>query len=142
MGNSETCSTENIGAGPESPATKASSLEMLDARTDRTKTPDMKAHSLESHTLPTKEKKKSKSVKVVDQKSKADDDEIEIIRIQKEIKVVKSMMAQLSDNSGNPKEDDRQTEPIDSMEVEASLSENSEEWDPTPNEHETLGDTR
>merc|ERR1711874_844027 len=138
--NSETCSTENIGTRPESPATKASSLEMLDARTDRTKTPDMKAHSLESHTLPTKEKKKSKSVKEADQKSKADDDEIEIIRIEKEIKVVKSMMAQLSDNSGNPNED-RQTEPIDSMEVETSLSENSEERDPTPNEHDMLGDT-
>ena len=53
--NSETCSTESIVAIPESPATKASSLEMLDARSDRTKTPDMKAHSLESHTLPAKE---------------------------------------------------------------------------------------
>merc|ERR1711874_529218 len=75
--NSETSSTADLETRPKSPTTKASSLEMLDARADRVKTPDMKAHSLESHTLPTKEKKKSKSVKDVNQKSKAEIDEKE-----------------------------------------------------------------
>merc|ERR1711874_862253 len=47
--------------------------------------------------------------------------------------------------NGHPKEDkkeeEKETDPTDSMEVESSLSENSEAWDPTPNEHETLEDT-
>merc|ERR1711874_355483 len=114
---SETSSTVDLDVRPESPTTKASSLEKLDVRTDRVETPDMKAHSLESHTLPTKEKKKSK-------KSKVEIDDKEITRIQKGIKVVKIMLAQLTDDSGYPKEDEKEdkneTEPTDSMEVETS----------------------
>merc|ERR1711874_557085 len=136
-------SPEIVDVRLESPATKARSLEKLDVRTDRIKTSDMKAHSLKSHTLSTKESKKGKPEIEADLTSVADDDEVEVIKIVKEIKVVKNMMAQLSGNSGKPTEEEKQTElnrEIDSMEVEASLSENSEEWDPTPNEHETLGD--
>merc|ERR1711874_237754 len=92
---SETSNTAELDVRPVPPTTKASRLEKLDVKTDRVETPVMKAHSLESHTLPTKEKKKSK-------KSKVDIDDKEITRIQKGIKVVKSMFAQLTDDSGHP----------------------------------------
>merc|ERR1711874_726604 len=81
---SETSSTAELDVGPVTPTIKANSLEKLEGTTDRVETPAMKAHSLESHTLPTKEKKKSK-------KSKVDIEDKEITRIQKGIKVVKSM---------------------------------------------------
>merc|ERR1711874_509096 len=56
-------------------------------------TPAMKAHSLESQNLPTKEKKISK-------KSKVDIEDSEINKLQKGLKVVKSMYAQLMNESG------------------------------------------
>merc|ERR1711874_693569 len=53
------------------------------------------------------------------------------------------LMAPLSGKSGKPLEEES-AEPSrveDSMEVETSLTVNSEEWDSTRNEQETLGDT-
>merc|ERR1711913_228593 len=116
---SETSSTAELDVRPVTPTIKANSLEKLEGRTDRVETPAMKAHSLESHTLPTKEKKISK-------KSKVDIEDSEITRIQKGLKVVKSMYAQLTNESGYPKDDkkeeEKETDPTDSMEVESSLS--------------------
>merc|ERR1711874_507900 len=128
---------------PVTPTVKANCLEELDGLTDRVETPAMKAHSLGSQTLPTKEKTEKKKGK----KSKIDIEDGEISKLEKGIRVVRSMYAQLMNEHGPPNDDNKEveketeTDPADSMEVESSLSENSEAWDPTPNEHETLEDT-
>merc|ERR1711874_877656 len=118
---SETSSTAELDVRPVTPTIKANSLEELEGRTDRVETPAMKAHSLESQTLPTKEKKKSK-------KSKVDIEDSEITKLEKGLKVVKSMYAQLMNEHGPPKDDNKkevekeiETDPADSMEVESSL---------------------
>ena len=152
--NTKARSPEAVDVRKESPATKARSLEELDVRTVRTRTSDIKAHNLRSNTPPTKAYSEVQPETDVNLISLKDDDEIEVI---KEIKVTKTkpipavdeiskkliLMAQLSEKSGKPIEEE-QAEPNreeDSMEVEASLTVNSEEWDSTRNEQETLGDT-
>merc|ERR1711874_783228 len=64
----ETNSTDELEVRPVTPTVKANCLEELDGLMDRVETPAMKAHSLESQTLPTKEKTEKKKGK----KSKID----------------------------------------------------------------------
>merc|ERR1711874_712892 len=107
-----------------------------------------KAHSLESQTLQTTvktEKKKSKK----DKKSKSELEAIEIAKLKKGIKAVRNMYTKMMNGHGSPNGDNKEgekendTDLADTMEVEieSSLTENSEVWEPTPNEHETLEDT-
>merc|ERR1711874_925825 len=94
---SEINSTDELDVRPVTPTIKANCLEELDGRTDRVETPAMKAHSLESQTLPTQEKKKGK-------KSKIDIEDSEITKLEKGLKVVESMYAQLMNEHGPPKD--------------------------------------